>query len=54
MGDVLLSLDDKHLGSVPDLLVALNGMKVDQEIEVKVRRNGRTEQVHVTLGTRPS
>ncbi|HEY3421451.1 MAG TPA: trypsin-like peptidase domain-containing protein [Methanomassiliicoccales archaeon] len=53
MGDVVLSLDDKHVGNVSDLLTALTGMKSGQEIDVKVRRNGRTEAVRVTLGTRP-
>ena len=52
-GDVLLSLDDKHLSSVTDLLVVLSGMKAGQEIDVQVRRNGKTEAVHVTLGARP-
>jgi S1-C subfamily serine protease len=53
MGDVILALDDKHVGSVTDLLVTLSGMSSGQEIAVKMRRNGRTEDVHVTLGTRP-
>lgn len=53
MGDVLLDLGDKHVGSVSDLLNALNGMNSGQEIVVKMRRNGKLEEVHVTLGTRP-
>jgi S1-C subfamily serine protease len=53
MGDVVLSLGDKPLGSVPELLAALSEMKIGQEVVVKVRRNGRLEEVHVTLGTRP-
>jgi S1-C subfamily serine protease len=53
MGDVLLGLDDKHVACVSDLLTTLNGMSSGQEIVVKMRRNGRTEEVHVTLGTRP-
>ena len=54
MGDVLLSLDDQHVGNVRDLLVALNGMRSGQEIVAKVRRNGKMEEIHVTLGTRPN
>ncbi|MGD0818766.1 MAG: trypsin-like peptidase domain-containing protein [Methanomassiliicoccales archaeon] len=53
MGDVLLNIDDKQLANVTDLLTALNERKIGQEIEAKVRRNGRMEQMHVTLGTRP-
>jgi serine protease Do len=53
MGDVILGLDDKHVGSVSDLLVTLNGMSSGQEILVKMRRNGKMEMVHVALGTRP-
>lgn len=54
MGDVMLSMDDARLGSVLDLMTLLNEKKVDQQIELKVRRNGRMERVDVTLGTRPN
>jgi S1-C subfamily serine protease len=53
MGDVLLGLDDKHVGSVSDLLIALSGMNSGQEIAAKMRRNGKMEVLHVTLGTNP-
>jgi serine protease Do len=54
MGDVVLSIDDKTLSGVGHLLAALNDARPGQEIEVKVRRNGKMEQIHVTLGTRPN
>jgi serine protease Do len=52
-GDVLLSVDDKHLGNVSDLLSALDGLSSGQKVDVKVRRNGKMEEAHVTLGSRP-
>jgi S1-C subfamily serine protease len=53
MGDVILSVDDTQLGNVMDLLAVLNEKKVGQAIELKVRRNGSVEAVHVTLSTQP-
>ena len=53
IGDVLLSLDEKKVNNVVDLLTALHGMRSEQAIEMKVRRNERMEVIHVTLGTRP-
>ncbi len=53
MGDVILRLGEKMLGSVPDMLSSLSVLKVDEKIDVEVRRNGRTEKHQVVLGTRP-
>ena len=53
MGDVLLGLDEKPVNNVVDLLAALESLRSDQRVEMKVRRNGRTEVIHVTLGTKP-
>ncbi len=53
MGDVILSLDDARLGSTMDLLAALSEKEIGEAAQVKVRRNGRVEELHVTLGTQP-
>ncbi len=53
MGDVILSVDDAQLGSVMDLLAILDEKKIGQKVELKVRRNGRLEELHVILGTQP-
>jgi serine protease Do len=53
-GDVLLSIGDKRVGNVSDLLAALDGSDAGQMVDVKVRRNGKMEDLHVTLGARPN
>ena len=53
MGDVILRLGEKMLGSVPDMLSSLSVLKVDEKDHVEVRRSGRTEKHQVVLGTRP-
>jgi S1-C subfamily serine protease len=54
MGDVLLSLNETKVNNVVDLLSALQGMRSGQAIDANVRRNGRAEVIHVTLGARPN
>ena len=51
-GDVLLNLGEKPVSNVSDLLGALDGLSSGQNVEVKVRRNGKMEDLHVILGTR--
>ena len=53
VGDVLVGLDDKPLGSVADLLDALRDRKIGETIELEVERLGRRTRIRAALGTRP-
>ncbi len=53
-GDVVAALDGATVRNVSDLMEALGGRKVGDEVLVTVERGGKTEELTVTLGERPS
>ena len=53
VGDVLVSLDGKPLGSIPDLQDVLRDRKVGESVEMEVERLGRRSRFAAKLGLRP-
>lgn len=53
VGDKLLALGETKVGSVPDLLKALQALKPGAEVKVQLQRGDETLSVAVKLGTPP-
>src|SRR3990170_501097 len=53
VGDVITSVDGKAVEGLGDLVEALAGQKVGENVRVEVERAGRRETVNVGLGVRP-
>jgi putative serine protease PepD len=53
-GDVIKKVDGKDVLQADDVSRNIAGKKPGDKIEVEVQRNGRTETITVTLGTRPA
>jgi 2-alkenal reductase len=53
-GDVILRLNDMQLGADQPLANALTNFKPGDTVTLTIVRDGRTQQVQVTLGSRPS
>jgi putative serine protease PepD len=53
-GDVITKLDGKTITDGDDLSAVIDGKKPGDELEVTYVRDGETETLTVTLGTRPS
>jgi putative serine protease PepD len=54
VGDVVTAIDGKAIGSSDALVSAVDGHQPGDEVDLKVRRDGRVRDVNVKLGTRPS
>jgi putative serine protease PepD len=54
VGDVVTAIDGKPVGSSDALVAAVDAHKPGDEVDLKVRRDGRLRDVDVKLGTRPS
>ncbi|MCP4573909.1 MAG: PDZ domain-containing protein [bacterium] len=52
-GDVIVKMGDEDIASASDVTSAMQHTEVDQEIEVKVKRKGKTETFDVKLGEMP-
>jgi putative serine protease PepD len=53
-GDVIKKVDGKDVRSASDVSRNIAGKKPGDKVEIEVQRSGRTEQIEVTLGTRPA
>jgi len=53
-GDVIKKVDGKDVQQADDVSRNIAGKKPGDKIEIEVQRNGRTESIEVTLGTRPA
>jgi putative serine protease PepD len=53
-GDVIKKVDGKPVQSADDVSHNITGKKPGDKVKIEVERNGRTEQIVVTLGTRPA
>jgi len=53
VGDVITAIGGKAVDGLGDLVEALGGEKVGQDINVELERAGRRQTVRVALGTRP-
>ncbi len=53
-GDVVTAIDGDEVASADDLRTRIDAQKPGDEVELTVRRDGDTETLTVTLGTRPS
>jgi hypothetical protein len=51
VGDKILALGDAKIGSVPDLLKALQALKPGAEVKLQFQRDDKERTVSVTLGT---
>jgi putative serine protease PepD len=54
VGDVVTAIDADAVGDADELRAAIAGHEPGDRIELTVRRGGETQQIDVTLGTRPS
>jgi putative serine protease PepD len=52
-GDKVLALADTKVGSVPDLVKALQALKPGAEVKLQVQRGDQALTVLVTLGSPP-
>jgi len=52
-GDIVTEIDGKPIGSMEDLIDAVNAGKPGDKLELTVLRHGETKQIDVTLGNRP-
>jgi S1-C subfamily serine protease len=53
-GDVILRVNDIELGEDNPLANVLTNFKPGDNVTLTILRNGSTEQMQVTLGTRPT
>ena len=53
-GDVITKFGDQSVGSADELRRLVDSKQPGDQVEVTVKRNGKTKTVTVTLGTRPS
>jgi putative serine protease PepD len=53
-GDVIAKVDDKTIASADDLTAAVGADRPGDSVTIVVTRNGQTQTLHLTLGTRPS
>ncbi|MEA2398092.1 MAG: hypothetical protein QOK25_1648 [Thermoleophilaceae bacterium] len=53
-GDVIVKVDGKPVQDPTDVSIAISGKKPGDKVRVSVLRNGLTEGIDVTLGTRPA
>jgi putative serine protease PepD len=53
-GDVIKKVDGKDVQQADDVSRSITGKKPGDKVEIEVQRNGRTETIQVTLGTRPA
>ena len=53
-GDVVTAIDGEEVGSADELRTRIDAQKPGDEIELTIRRDGDTDTLTVTLGTRPS
>jgi putative serine protease PepD len=53
-GDVVTRVDGKAVADAGDVSSHISGKKPGDKVEIEVTRNGRTEKIEVTLGTRPA
>ena len=54
VGDVILAFDGKSVSSADALTAAVFAAKAGETVDVAVRRDGTTKQVHVKLGVQPA
>ncbi len=53
-GDVITKFGDQSVGSADELRRLVDSKQPGDKVELTVTRNGKTQTVTVTLGTRPS
>ena len=53
-GDVITALDGKAVTKADDLTAAVTAHAPNDKVTVTVTRNGKSQQIDVTLGVRPS
>ena len=53
-GDVIVKIDDTEITSADDLIAYLGTKKPGDTVVVTVERDGKTEEVSVTLAERPA
>jgi putative serine protease PepD len=53
-GDVVRSLDGDSISSADELRQAVDSRKAGEQVTLNVLRDGKSQRVTVTLGTRPS
>jgi putative serine protease PepD len=53
-GDVVTSFDGDEIADADALRAAVDARRVGEKVELKVRRDGETKTLEVTLGTRPA
>jgi S1-C subfamily serine protease len=52
-GDIITEVDGEPVGSMEDVIDAVNGKKPGEEMRLTVVRGGDTKEIAVTLGNRP-
>ena len=52
-GDVILKIDDKAVNTVAELREAVGSHKIGESVTVSYQRNGKNQQVDVTLEEMP-
>ena len=53
-GDVITAIDGQNITGMDDLLSQLQGARVGQKVTLTILRDGRQQDVTVTLSARPS
>ena len=53
-GDVITKFGDESVGSADELRRLVDSKQPGDQVELTIERNGKTQTVTVTLGTRPS
>ena len=53
-GDVIVKIDDTEIKTADDLIAYLGTKKPGDTVTVTVERDGKTEELTVTLAERPS
>jgi serine protease Do len=52
-GDIITAVDGHHVGNSDELQLSISGMAPGSTAKLSIWRDGRTQEVPVTLGTRP-
>ncbi|HEX3608559.1 MAG TPA: trypsin-like peptidase domain-containing protein [Solirubrobacterales bacterium] len=53
-GDIITEVNGKPIGSMEDVIEAVNAAKPGEKMELTILRHGETKKIEVTLGSRPN
>lgn len=53
VGDVIVEADGKNIKTMDELNEIKNSHKIGDELKIKINRNGKTEELTITLGEQP-